>query len=148
MFYKNIWNCPVTACSTTGRPSSLFGEETLQHVLVHVIISVFNLTAFRSQYCDMEVFQHTVSLHCHPVSTFHKYHSLTPDVTYEQMEIFHEYHNRTAVQRGRVDGNVGRMSCEILRSRPLWLWLGLKEETRTLLSQNELNMEAYIQRGR
>lgn len=74
--------------------------------------------------------------------------SPTPDVTSEQMEIFLEYHNRTAVQRGTVNGNVGRMSCEILSTRPLWLWLRLQEETRTLLSQKELNMEAYTQRGR
>ena len=143
MFCKNIWNCPATACSTTGRLSSLFGEETLQHVLVYVIIPVFNLTALSSQYSDTKVFLHTEP----SPSTFHEYHSLKPDVTYEQMEIFHKYHNRTAVQRGRVDGNVGRMSCEMLRSRPLWLWLGLTDETRTLLSQKELNMEAYIQRG-
>lgn len=81
-----------------------------------------------------------------PESGFHEYHSLTPDVTYEQMEIFLKYHNRSAVQRRRANGNVGRMSCEILRTRPLWLWLRLKEEARTLLSLKKLNMEAYIQR--
>lgn len=73
--------------------------------------------------------------------------SLTPEALYEQMEIFLKYHNRTAVQQGRVNGNVGRMSCEVLRTRSLWLWLRLKEETRTLLSQKKLNMEAYIQRN-
>lgn len=53
----------------------------------------------------------------------------------EQMEIFLEYHNTTAGRRGGVNGNVGRMSCKFLRTRPLWLWLQLKEETRTSLSQ-------------
>lgn len=74
--------------------------------------------------------------------------SLTPDVTYEQMEIFLKYHNRTAVQRGRVNGNVGRMSCEMFEDQTIVALAQLKKETRTLLSQEELNMEAYVQRDR
>lgn len=72
--------------------------------------------------------------------------SALPDVTNEQMEMFLKYHNTTPRQRGRVNGNVGRMSCKGLRSRPLWLWLQWKKKTRSSLFQKSLEMHEYIQR--
>ena len=119
--FKNIWKYPPTSRSITVRPSSLFGEEAEQHVVIHAFISVLDLTGFSSAYSphSFQKWKWDGARHGHPVSVFHEYCSLKPDVTCEQMEIFLKYHSRTAVQRGRVNGNVGRMSCEIFEDQTI-----------------------------
>lgn len=47
---NNIWNCPLTPGSIPGILSVSCLENKQQHVLVCVIMSVWDLTAFSSDY--------------------------------------------------------------------------------------------------